>query len=126
MLERHGRTRHGPEDQTDRLLREIVAGRGGPARFLEPSAAERCREPVRPARRRIRSLAAALIVIAALSGGLGRLSWLVAQQPGIPAPAHGPAAAARPASPPLASAAQPASLRCPGPGRSQPSAGLCR
>jgi hypothetical protein len=90
----------GPPDEADRWLREIVAGRARPAVFMEPSALQRGREPVRLAagsggepsvkvraaraegarharRRRLRSLAGALVVIACLSALLGRLSWLV-------------------------------------------------
>jgi hypothetical protein len=134
--------------QADRRLREIAAGRGGRVRFLEPSAAERGREPVRPIARRtaiatarrprdpatprpararparLRSLAVALLVIASLSVGLGRLSWLVVRQAGAPAPATVARPASRPASPPVAVAWQAPSL-CPGPGIRRPSAGLC-
>jgi hypothetical protein len=89
----------------------------------------RPRDPVRtprPARvrpRRLRSLAVTLLVIAFLSVGLGRLSWLVVRQAGVPAPASG-APAARPATPPVAAAWQAPSL-CPGPGSRRPAAGLC-
>jgi hypothetical protein len=148
MLERHGRAHH-LEDETDRRLREIAAGRGGRVRFLEPSAADRGREPVRPIARRtaiatarrprdpeatlrparapsrrLRSLAVALLVIACLSVGLGRLSWLVVRQAGTLAPASGAGLPGRTGTPPAATAWQAPSL-CPGPGSRRPSAGLC-
>ena len=79
------------DDEFDRQLRALTGGAAGEAGFFEPSAAERARNSVRPARRparrwsasrvaqlfrRYRSALVVILILAALVATAIGLSWL--------------------------------------------------
>jgi hypothetical protein len=117
MESRPGSAPRRRPDRIDRELREITAGSSRDARFTEPPAALRGRQAVERSaslaanpgrwmaaglteltwrarlaaarRSRVLARAAALAVLLGASGGLARLSWLVAEQSASPPASSG-------------------------------------